>query len=179
MNIPRLFSTLERVAILKHIIYLKREFGVIETAKAVQLSKGLVSKYFEILVDEKVLRNKETKFIVANRTLVKGIRIMLNIQSIEPTLFRKYKFVRAVGLYGSCAKGTNTVDSDVDLWIKIDAANDEEVSRLTAELRKKIDNVKIILLTQEKLKQLKDKDPLFYHSLYFGSIILYGEEDEI
>jgi len=49
---------------------------------------------------------------------------------------------------------------------------------LTAELRKKIENLKI-LLNDEKIKNLRGEDSLFYHSLYFGSIVLYGEEDEI
>lgn len=179
MNINRLFSTKERVNILKQIIYLEKEFGVIETAKKLNLSKGLVSKYFEILIHENVLRKKGIKFIIANHNLVKGIRIMLNIQNIKPSLFKKYEFVRAVGLYGSCTKGTNTINSDVDLWIKVEKASDEDKARLTAEVRKKIDNVKIVLLTKEKIQLLKEKDPLFYHSLYFGSIVLYGEEDEI
>lgn len=179
MNINRLFSTKERVEILNHVIYLNREFGVIETAKKTRLSKGLVSKYFEILVNEDVLLKRGTKYIINNNGIVKGIRILLNLQKMDPKLFRKHRFVRAVGLYGSCSKGTNIVDSDVDLWIKVDKANDEDLSRLTASLRKKIENLKILILTNEKIKQLKEKDPLFYHSLYFGSIVLYGEEDEI
>ena len=179
MNISRLFSTKERVELIKHVINLERKFGVNETAKRVRLSKGFVSKYFDILVEENVLRKKGTKFIVTNHSVVKGIRIMLNLQMIDPKIFRKYRFVRAAGLYGSCSKGTNTVDSDVDLWIKVDKASDEDLSYLTAELRKKIENLKILILNDEKIKNLRGKDPLFYHSLYFGSIVLYGEEDEI
>jgi len=179
VNIYRLFSTKERIDILKYIIYLEREFGVIETAKKLKISKGLVSKYFRILIDEKIIKRKGTKFLVTNHSLVKGIRIMFNLQNIEPKLFKKYNFVKAAGLYGSCSKGSNTVNSDVDLWIMIDKASDEELSHFTSDLRKQNENLKILLLNKEKIDHMKKKDPLFYYSLYFGSIIIYGAEDEI
>ena len=53
MNIEKLFSTKERVKINKEIVYSGQLFGVNEVAKKLKLSKGLVSKYFEILVKEK------------------------------------------------------------------------------------------------------------------------------
>lgn len=52
-------------------------------------------------------------------------------------------------------------------------------SKLTADLRKNIKNVKPLLLNNEKIKKIKEEDPIFYHSLYFGSILIYGEIDEI
>ena len=127
-----------------------------ETARKLNLSKGLVSKYFDILVNEK----------------------MLKVLSI-PQIFFKYKFVKAVGLYGSSAKGTNTKESDIDLWIKIEKTKDEEIAKLNSELSNKIESVALLVLTDEKINELKKSDLTFYHSLYFGSIILYGEENEI
>lgn len=49
MDIEKLFSMKERVKIPNFIIYSENEFGVNEIAKKLKLSKGLVSKYFEIL----------------------------------------------------------------------------------------------------------------------------------
>lgn len=178
MNIEKIFSTKERVKILNYVIYLENEFGVNEIAKKVKLSKGLVSKYFEILVKESILGRKK-KFIVNDNSLVKSLRIMLNIQKIDTKIFKEYKLVKTVGLYGSCIKGTNIANSDIDLWIKVGRANDEKIAELTSELRKKIENVRVLVLDDKKLELLKKKDSLFYYSLYFGSIILYGKENEI
>jgi predicted nucleotidyltransferase len=179
MNREKLFSTKERVKILKNILYLEYKFGVNEIARKLKLSKGLVSKYFEILSKEKILKKRDNKFQVADNYLVRALKIMFNLEKFDLRLFKKYKFVKAVGLYGSCAKGTNSQSSDVDLWIKVNNLNEKRIIELASELREKIENAKILFLDDKKIKVLKNKDPLFYYSLYFGSIITYGEENEI
>jgi predicted nucleotidyltransferase len=179
MNIEKVFSTKERGKILREIIFRVDVFGVNEVAKTLGLSKGLVSKYFEILSKEDIIKRKGGKFIVLDNNTVKSLRIMLNILKINTGIFKKHSFVKAAGLYGSCVKGTNTRDSDVDLWIKIDSASDREVADLTSKLREKIENVKILILDDKKLETLMEKDTVFYHSLFFGSIVIYGQEDEI
>jgi predicted nucleotidyltransferase len=179
MNIEELFSTKERIKILSKIIYSEKELRVNETAKKLGLSKGLISKYFEILVKKSILKKSRTKFIIKDNSLIKSLKIMFNIQKIDPKIFINNKFVKAVGLYGSNAKGTNTESSDVDLWIKVENAEDDKIVELTSQLRKKIENVKTLILNNKKIGLLKKKDPLFYYSLYFGSIILYGKENEI
>lgn len=179
MNLQNLFSTKERVNIIEDIIYSEKEFGVNEISKKLKLSKGLVSKYMNILQKEDLITRKKNKFVVNENNKVKSIKIMLNILKIDTKIFKKYKFVKIVGLYGSNVKGTNTKTSDIDLWIRIGKVKEEEVAELTSELNKKVENIKILILDNEKIDLLKKKDIVFYYSLYFGSIIIYGEEDEI
>ncbi len=179
MNIEQIFSSKERIKILNSIIYLEGKFGVNEVARKVKVSKSLVSKYFEILVKNKILKKTGNKFIVRDNAIVRGIKIMLNIHKINTRIFRRYKFVKAVGLYGSCAKGTNTESSDIDLWIKVEKIDEKKIIELTSKLRKKLKNVKVLILDDKKIEELKRNDPVFYHSLYFGSLMLYGEEGEI
>ena len=179
MNIEKLLSTKERFAILRNVIFSEKQFGVNEIAGNLGLSKGLVSKYFEILVKENALERKKSKFAVKSTKEVKGLRIMINVQQIKTQIFKKYKFVKAAGLYGSCTRGTNTESSDVDLWIRIENTEDEKIAGLTSELRRSLKNVKVLVLDDKKIQQLKQEDTLFYHSLYFGSITLYGEENAI
>ena len=115
------------------------------------------------------------KFMVNHSApLVKGIKVLLNIESIDLLFLKKFNFVQGIGLYGSCAKGENTQDSDVDLWVLVSEINEEKKAALAAEIRKRIQNVKPLFLTKEKIKALKKEDELFYHALCFGSITLYG-----
>ena len=179
MNIEKLLSTKERVIILRNVIYSERQFGVNEIAVKPGLSKGLLSKYFEILEEGNILKRNKGKFIVRNTREVKSIRILLNLQNINIDILRQYKFVKAAGLYGSCSKGTNTESSDVDLWVKIEHVEDEKIADLTSALRRLVKNVRILVLDDKKIRQLKEEDPLFYHSIYFGSVILYGQEDAL
>ena len=179
MELSRIFSSRERIKILKNIIFREGEFGVNEIAKEVKLSKGLVSKYFDILVKEKILGKKKRKYYVKSNVPVKSLKILLNLTKIDPKIFKKYKFVKAAGIYGSCVKGTNSESSDVDLWIKVSNLNQKSILKLTSELKKKVENIKILVLDDEKLERLKKEDSLFYYSLYFGSVLIFGEENEI
>ena len=171
----KLFSTEKRVEILKEIIYSCSELSVNVIAKRLKLSKSFVSKYFDILVDYGILKKVKLKFVVQDIASVRGIKILLNLNKFDLKIFKKYKFVDSVGLYGSCAKGTNNNESDVDLWIKISRALSRDLAGLTAGLRKQCPDLNVLILTDKKISSLKKEDNLFYSSLYFGSIVLYGD----
>jgi predicted nucleotidyltransferase len=181
MNIEKIFSTRERVKILESLIFQEGAISVNNLAARLQISKGLVSQYLRMLVQEGVVKRKGSKFIVINSGITKGIKILFNIQTIIRCLriFKKFKFIEAVGIYGSCAKGENTEKSDVDLWIKIKKAQEADVAFLTTKLHSKVKNLKPLFLTPQKIQKIKKEDPLFYHSLVFGSIIVYGKTDAL
>lgn len=179
MNISNVFSTQQRVKILQRIILSQDALSVNRIADELNVSKALVSKYFDILVKEKVLKRHKSKYVVLNNISTKAIKILLNLRQFDLRLFRKHNFIRAVGMYGSCAKGTNDEASDIDLWIVVDDVQDTELAKVANELSTRYKNVKALFLNDKKIQEIKKKDQLFYHSLYFGSIILYGKEDEI
>ena len=174
-----IFSTRQRIKILEEVIFKTSSISVNNIAATLKLSKGLVSKYFDILSKEGVLKRTKDKFYVNDSSLVKAIKILLNVKKINTTIFKKYPFVESVGLYGSCAKGENTEDSDIDLWIKVKNTEEERLASLNSELNRKIKDIKVLFLNRKKTEKLKEEDVLFYHSLVFGSIIIYGNKDGI
>src|SRR5450759_5345127 len=101
-----LFSTKERIKLLENIIYKTSAISAASLASGLKLSKGLVSKYMGIL-----LRNGFVKkgvkgiFTVAEAPSVKAVKILLNLDKVDASIFKKYSFVKAAGIYGSCAKG--------------------------------------------------------------------------
>lgn len=174
-----IFSTKERIKILKAVIFSDQPIGVNVIAARLKISKGLVSKYLDVLLKEGITKKSNGKYLIVNSPITKGVKVLLNITSIDVGIFKKFDFVEAAGLYGSCTKGENTDESDVDLWIKVKNVSDEKVASLTTQMNKKIRNVKPLFLTIKKIEKMKKDDELFYHSLSFGSIILYGENDAI
>lgn len=179
MNINSLFSTEERIKIIKSIIFTDNQLSVNKTANKLNLSKGLISKYFNLLVSKKILQKRKNKFFVLNNSIVKSIKILFNINQFKPSFFKKYPFLEGVGLFGSCVKGTNNEDSDIDLWIKVGITNEVRLAQLTNALKRKNNKIKPLFLTAEKIKKLKIADNIFYNSLILGSIVLYGDEIEI
>ena len=175
MNIEVLFSTKERKKILVAVLFETGPLSVNETAARLKLSKGLVSKYLDFLIKTGVAKRKNAKFLIEHSAaLVKAIKVLLNIEQIDLGFLKKYHFIEAVGLYGSCAKGENTQDSDVDLWVFVGSISEEKKAALAADIRRRINNVKPLFLTKEKIKALRKEDEIFYHALSFGSITLYG-----
>ena len=175
MTLERLTSTTQRLAILNAVVFATNPLSVNALAQQLKVSKGLVSRYLDWLVHEGLGRKVNGKFVVtAVAPLVKGLKILLTIGRLKTGVFKKYPFVQSVGLYGSSAKGENTEASDFDLWVRVKPVREADLARLTAELRRVLDAVSVLILSDAKLKQLKQHDPLFYHALSFGSIILYG-----
>ena len=172
-----LFSTSQRIKILEAVIFRTDSVSVNNIASQLGLSKGLISKYFQILLKEQILKKEKGKLVVADNASVKAVKILLNVRRIDTRIFGKYPFVTAVGLYGSCARGENTEDSDVDLWVRVKDVEETKIASLTSEINKKIKNAKLLFLNDKKIEKLRKEDIMFYHSLSFGSIILYGDKD--
>lgn len=170
-----LFSTSQRIKILQSVIFRTDSVSVNNIASQLNLSKGLVSKYFQILLKQKILKKEKGGLFVSDSPLVRAVKILLNVKNIDTGVFSKYPFVTAAGLYGSCARGENTADSDVDLWVRVKDVGETKIASLTSEINKKIKNAKILLLSDKRLEKIRKEDTMFYHSLAFGSIILYGD----
>jgi len=173
MNIESIASTKERIKILNNIMYRSDILSVNSIAKSTNLSKGLVSKYFDLLKKEGILKKKNGKFLVNNTVQAKAIKILLNLNNFDVEFFSKYCNIKSVGLYGSFVKGTNTEDSDIDLWILVDS--EKNLPKITSDLLRRFYNVKPLYLTKQKLNLLKNEDKVFYYSLIFGSIVVYGD----
>jgi predicted nucleotidyltransferase len=172
-----LFSTSQRIKILEAVIFRMGSVSVNNIASQLGLSKGLLSKYFQILLKEQILKKEKGKLVVDDNASVKAVKILLNVRRIDTRIFSKYQFVTAVGLYGSCARGENTEDSDVDLWVRVKDVKETKIASLTSEINKKIKNAKLLFLSDKKIEKLRKEDIMFYYSLSFGSIILYGDKD--
>ena len=172
-----LFSTSQRIKILEAVIFRTGSVSVNSIASQLGLSKGLVSKYFQILLKEQILKKEKGKLVADDNASVKAVKILLNLEGIDTRIFSKYSFVTAVGLYGSCARGENTEESDVDLWVRVKDVEETKIASLTSEINKKIRNAKLLFLNDKKIEKLRKEDIMFYHSLSFGSIILYGDKN--
>jgi len=174
MNINKLLSSKERLKLLNHIIYKTGRLTVNKTARELKLSKALVSQFISTLKKEGILNSKNE---IKDSLATKSIKIFLNLNLINPRAFNK-PFIKSAGLYGSFTRGENTEESDIDVWIIAENAKEEELAKLTSELKKQYGNIKPLYLTKEKLSALKKMDPLFYHSLVFGSVNIIGEKLE-
>lgn len=88
-----------------------------------------------------------------------------------------YSWAKGIGIYGSWAQGPNTLESDFDLWVKVESyPSKQDLAILHKDLKSKINaEINILVLTPEKIGMLKKTDPHFYSSLIRTSMPLRGE----
>jgi hypothetical protein len=171
MEIYKILSTKERESILKSIIFKEKEFGVNEISKRLNLSKGLVSKYFNLLVREDVLGKEGRKFYVKDNTLVRNLRILFKkhktiaapmgidfYQKIRDVI-AEHKEILFAYLFGSVAKGLNTTKSDIDIGIFLKENFKKDVFyevglALEIEMKTNLKNIEIVVLNNKSLRFL-------------------------
>jgi predicted nucleotidyltransferase len=149
---------------------------VVDIAKTLKVNKGSVSLTVKMLEKEGILENRR---VVMKNPTVKALKILINIQKLVNTdaIGILKRSALAAGVYGSSVKGTDTEDSDIDLWIKpkikISSLDSVKLSRKLDETLGK--EVQLLVLDKDKINSIKIGSRNFYNSLLFDSIILFGD----
>lgn len=181
MNIQPLLSTPERARILKHVMDDPgRVSRVSNTARELNIAKGLVSSFFQTLENQGLVVEKKPGIVTnLSSPTARVIKMLINIEKIDIKPLLSLKPL-GVGLYGSWARGTNTPKCPVDIWVTTrNKVRDEAVAEAKAELSRAIGSeVRLLVLDKQRIAAAKN-DPAHYHSLLHG-MILYGDslEDE-
>lgn len=152
----------------------EEEIHVRDIAKKLKVSPGLVSITVNELKKEHVLKNGKPDL---ENLQVRTYKIMLNSEALATIIPLARKLgARGLGAYGSYAKGTNTKDSDADIWVKVDEYPDAAtIAKFRADIRKKINaEPSLFFLTDEKISNLREENTSLYMSMYHG-LLLWGE----
>lgn len=154
-----------------------KKIRVRELARELKLSPAHISRTLRILHDKEMIEDDRINLA---SPLVRALKAFINTEKlVEKDIIAKVKSLNVIsaGVYGSWASGTNYEDSDLDVWIKVEKHPGEmKIASLVGEIRRKIStSVQLLVLTPERIKRLKKEDPIFYYSLVFGSMMIYGE----
>ena len=126
------------------------------------------------------VKNRKEYSLSQDSALANSVLRTIIIEKIMRTRsFGKLKKTRPQGivLFGSCASGRITQDSDIDLAIffkeKKDSFKISETKRmLESELKKE---VQLITLNDEKLESFKKQNTELYNQMRYNSVVLFGE----
>lgn len=142
------------------------ELSQLEIIKKVSIAKATAVKWLEFLVQNNVLNCKKigvTKLYKLNNEniIVKQLKILNILIQLEPLKKIKNKEIELY-LYGSCARGEQTENSDIDLLVIGNIHRNEiinEIDNLSKKINKKI-NFKIF--TNMHWSTIQKKDKAFY-----------------
>jgi predicted nucleotidyltransferase len=148
-----------------------------EIRDATKLSAGTTNKVLrELSVLDYVLREKKGRMSFYRADLgspvVRQFKILLAIVSLNPLLQKLKSMCKKVVLFGSLAQGTNTEESDIDLFVMTNVTEAAENAVAKSGLAQK---VQLIVKTPVELATIKKNDPVFYDEIERG-IVLWEEK---
>ncbi|MBN1621791.1 MAG: nucleotidyltransferase domain-containing protein [Endomicrobiales bacterium] len=114
---------------------------------------------------KKKVQGKMNFYGITNSKIVRQLRIMKNILDLEVVLEEIMPISTRVVLYGSSSKGTNSKESDYDLFVISDNRKKIEMECLKSGLGEKI---KPVIMTINEFAKLKIQNKVFYNQINEG-----------
>lgn len=176
------FGALFRKSTLMLIITLGRDnitkFHVRDLSRLLNYDVSLVSKNLKYLEKLGLVNREDVGNLVfyqadMNSALLRHMKICFTLLELNE-LIRNIRSVCKVSiLYGSCAKGEDTNESDVDLFIE--TLEKERIKEIISQFQKKMNRkISPLVVTPNEAYQLKANDEYFYSSIFEGIILNEG-----
>jgi predicted nucleotidyltransferase len=157
-----------------------QEFYVREIAKSINKSVGgthnaLKSLHILNLVKEKLSGKNLYYRVNDTNPSVKNFKIFITTTELNPLVNELKKTAEKIVLFGSCATGDDTSDSDVDLFILT-----QDTKKVNEYLKKKHleRTIQAAVFTATDLVKLKEKDKAFYQEINKGIVLWDGKNNE-
>lgn len=172
--LTELFKTKERVRIISYIMY-QKNFTVNLVTNETGVTKGLVSRYLRYAHGVGLFTKIKNTYQPIDCAHTRAIKLLLNLNKINIKSL-DISWTAGIGIFGSWAQGANTYESDLDIWVKVDAYPTEyQMARLQRDISAMAGvEVNMFVLTPEKIRSIKIADQPFYNSLLRTSIVLKG-----
>ena len=174
-----IFSKTEHKILAFLCRYPFKSFYAAEIADKASLSKGGTNQVLHALAQKGLLETKTkgrmTFYQVDIKSpLIKQFKILHNIVWIQGLAKKITPYSERSVLFGSCAKGEDTAESDVDILI---IAKEGEKSKIRSMLPEKKDNrtIQLVIKSPQEYVALENKEPVFYKELQEG-IVLWQRE---
>ncbi len=179
--LSELFKTEERIRILWYVAE-RSPVTATAVAAATGTSKALVSRYLRLLARSGFCTQRGREYIWSGNAQSLAVKRLLNIDLLVAAVPLP-EWARGVGVYGSYAEGTNTADSDLDLWVLVDEYTpDLEVpaARVGRSAGAAVGTeANLLILTPDRLSDLRETDQPFYTNLVRSSVTLGGASIDI
>ena len=156
-----------------------KQFLANEIEKATRLSRAGVNFSLRKLAEEKlVLREKKAKIYLYSvdysNPVIKQLKILKTTMVLQPVVNKLKKLSKKIVLFGSCARGENVADSDIDLFILADSPRSIEENIKRSNFRKKLQPV---IRNSTQLIKMKKEESVFFEEIEHG-ITLWESKDE-
>ena len=162
-----------------------QEFYEREIARRIGISSGSANQVLNDLYQAQLVKRKQRGkmyFYSINKdnALFRPFKILNNIIILAPLIEELKKVTQKIILYGSCARGEDTSESDVDLFILSDQK--DKVFRIITQYSpgKGFESIKIqpIIQSPQEAMAHENKDKEFYSLIREGIVLWESPIDD-
>jgi len=151
----------------------ERSYFVTEISRLTGLSAGGASQALARLHRlGLVSRERRGRLVLyeidAHHPLVRQYRILLTLIELNPLLDLLKPLALEIILFGSCAEGANTADSDMDLYMVADDPSTVHEVIWASPLAEKL---RPVAVTPLESAQTRQQDPVFYEQVMTGIVL--------
>ena len=144
-----------------------------QIARDIGISKGEVSKAVKILKDSGLVQSEQNGrnmvcFVDRRLPVFARLRTAFNLLEIMPKVAVLQKYTDKIVLFGSCAQGTDTADSDIDLLV---VTRDKVKAEKAARKIKLSRPVQWVIKTPQEYVVLNSKERVFAGEISKGIIL--------
>ncbi len=159
------------------IRYLGRRYRdgyyVREISRNLRLSLGSASQSLRALEEAGLVSKEHRGRLVIYRAnmknfLLREFKILLTLLEIDPFILSLKGISSRIILFGSCAAGEDTIDSDIDIFIE--TANKREVGMLHDSYQGER-KISPIILDASEFRNLEVRDKPLYERINMGKVI--------
>jgi len=157
----------------------RQRYYVRELAKVLAISTGAASGQLRRLLEAGLVTSEQkgrTLLYSANisHPVVREAKILATLLELSPLIASLTNDASRMILFGSCASGEDTSESDIDLFIETTdrtVVTDQISQYGNQELRK----ISPIIMTDQESRQLRSRDPPLFERIRRGRYLI-GEE---
>lgn len=156
-----------------------KSFYVREIAETVGLSPATVSRTLSDLKESAIVSREERGRLAMymadnNNPLLREIKIVITLTEINELLINLKPLTSKIILFGSCSRGEDRFDSDIDMLIlsKYRKSILREISNFPSERK-----LSPIVITKDEYFQLRTRDKPFYNQIKSGKLLWESEGD--
>lgn len=150
-----------------------RWFHQREVAKEAEVSLGSANRLLTSLVEGRLVSYERRGSLHTYRfnlgsPVARQFKVLLNVSDLDPLVSMLASISGRVILYGSCARGTDGVESDVDLFVLTDdkKAVEMQISEYGSRHR-----ISPIILDSSEYSRLRGSDKSLYDEIERGVIL--------
>lgn len=180
-NLPKqLFFTVEQ-KVIKFLStnadkeYTEKEIGDLTEMKRSSVNLALHSLSEEGIVKKRKVGRTSLYSAGTDHMVIKELKILQNLLSIYSLIEKLKPESQKIILFGSSAKGTNTAESDIDLFVQTN--NVDKVREIINSSQFK-DKIQLIVKTPKEMLAINNQKPLFFQEIEKGKLIWenYGKQ---